>query len=121
MDDESTLEIDKFGTKIWKNKNGEFHRLDGPAIEYSSGTKEWWQNGKVHRLDGHAIESADGRKWWCQNDLYHRVDGPAVIARGGAKAWYLNGYMFKNKQDFFESLSEEDKKTALFSIDFLSN
>ena len=121
MHNESILTLDRAGNQFWRNKEGRLHRLDGPAIEYSSGTKEWWQNGKVHRLDGHAIEWADGRKWWCQNDLYHRVDGPAVIARGGAKAWYLNGYMFENKQDFFESLSEEDKKTALFSIDFLSN
>jgi hypothetical protein len=114
MDDESILEIDKFGTKIWKNKNGEFHRLDGPAIEYSSGKKAWYQNGKVHRLDGHAIESADGRKWWCQNDLYHRVDGPAVIARGGAKAWYLNGYMFENKQDFLNPYQMKIKKQHCF-------
>jgi hypothetical protein len=121
MHNESILTLDRAENQFWRNKEGRLHRLDGPAIEYSSGTKEWWQNGKVHRLDGHAIEWADGRKWWCQNDLYHRVDGPAVIARGGVKAWYLHGYMFKNKQDFFESLSEEDKKTALFSIDFLSN
>jgi hypothetical protein len=121
MDDESTLEIDKFGTKIWRNKEGYLHRLDGPAVEYNDGGKIWYKNGKKHRLDGPVVELGNGYKEWWQNDLYHRVDGPALIARSGVKAWYLNGYMFKNKQDFFESLSEEDKKTALFSIDFLSN
>ena len=26
--------------------NGEFHREDGPAIEYDNGRKEWWLNNK---------------------------------------------------------------------------
>jgi len=121
MDEELSITIDKYGSKYWRNEKGQIHRLDGPAVEYNNGDKEWYQNGSLHRLDGPAKEHVDGRKVWCQNDLYHRVNGPAVIARGGFKQWYLNGYKLKNKQDFFESLSEEDKKIALFSIDFLNN
>ena len=26
--------------------NGELHREDGPAIEWSDGTKVWWVNGE---------------------------------------------------------------------------
>ena len=36
--------IDQYGTKRWY-LNGKLHRLDGPAIEYSGGDKEWWLNG----------------------------------------------------------------------------
>ncbi len=31
--------------KEYKNESEELHRLDGPAIEYSDGSKEWWLNG----------------------------------------------------------------------------
>ncbi len=38
--------------KEYRNERGELHREDGPAIEYTSGTKMWYQNGKLHREDG---------------------------------------------------------------------
>ena len=28
--------------------DGELHRLDGPAIEWVDGGKEWWLNGQRH-------------------------------------------------------------------------
>ena len=33
------------GTKRWY-VNGEYHREDGPAVEWSDGDKEWFLNGK---------------------------------------------------------------------------
>ena len=39
----STITI--YGNKSWYNENGELHREDGPALEYSNGTKEWWIKG----------------------------------------------------------------------------
>jgi hypothetical protein len=51
--------------------NGEHHRLDGPAIECSDGTKEWWVNNQQHRLDGPACEYADGTKEWCIEGVYY--------------------------------------------------
>ena len=97
MDNESTLEIDPFGNKRWKNKHGKFHRLGGPAIEYLKGTKYWFQDGKLHRLDG-----------------------PAVILYNDNKEWFKYGVQYASKEDFFEDLSEEEKKIALFSEDFLN-
>ena len=44
-----------------------WHRLDGPAIEYADGRKEWWIDGKLHRLDGPAVEEASGTKYWYVN------------------------------------------------------
>ena len=35
--------------RSWWNSHGEFHRVDGPAIEMSDGSKAWWRNGKRHR------------------------------------------------------------------------
>lgn len=42
----STMTINIFGNKIWRNENGKYHRLDGPAIELTCGTKEWYINGE---------------------------------------------------------------------------
>ena len=42
------LVFHKKGSKSW-NFNGEFHRLDGPAIEGYDGYRAWYLNGR--RLD----------------------------------------------------------------------
>ena len=58
------MEIDRNGTKVWRNSKGKLHREDGPALEYIYGTKAWFIDGKRHRLDGPAMERADGFKYW---------------------------------------------------------
>ena len=60
----SKMKLNKFGDKEWHNKNGQYHREDGPAIEYANGSKEWWVNGIRHREDGPAIEYTDGFGFW---------------------------------------------------------
>ena len=35
---ESTMKIEN-GNKVWRNKQGQLHRLDGPAFEHADGTK----------------------------------------------------------------------------------
>jgi hypothetical protein len=97
MDDESYLQIEEWGTRIWRNKEGEFHRLDGPAIEYVSGSKEWYQYG-----------------------LLHRSDGPAREFAGGRKEWWLNDILYETKEEYFDKLSDEAKVKCLFSEDFLN-
>jgi len=97
MDSESILTEDEYGNKYWTRKDGKFHRLDGPAVEYNNGHKEWYQNGKLHRLDGPAVEYVDGRKeWWIRNKLY------------------------KTKESYFNSLPKKSKEKCLFSEDFLN-
>jgi hypothetical protein len=50
---------------IYENEFEELHRLDGPAVQFGSGHKEWWINGKLHRLDGPAIVGSDRtEEWW---------------------------------------------------------
>ena len=97
MDDESTLEKNIWGTKLWRNKSGKFHRLDGPAIEYTDGRKEWWENGKLHR-----------------------EDGPAILYKNGGKSWFLNDILYRSKEEYFNSLSDKAKAKCLFSEDFLN-
>jgi len=41
------VEVYDNGNKFWY-LNGEFHREDGPAIEYANGNKYWYLNGKRH-------------------------------------------------------------------------
>ena len=48
--------VDRVGNKRWYNSTGQYHRLDGPAVELVDGGKAWYQNGKTHRLDGPAVE-----------------------------------------------------------------
>ena len=91
------LTIDENGDKYWRNKEGELHRIDGPAIEYGDGTKEWHKNGKLHR-----------------------IDGPAVEYSNGIKHWYQNGVLHRTKEAFFEALNDEEKEIALFSEAFLN-
>ena len=85
------------GTKAWWI-NDKRHREDGPAIEYASGSKSWYLNGKLHREDGPAVEHASGGKYWYINDKRHREEGPAIESANGDKEWYING----------EELTEEE-------------
>lgn len=85
--------IDKKGHKFWylpsKGKSY-YHRSDGPAVEYTDGSKEWCVDGKQHRLDGPAIEYTNGLRYWYVNGKQHRLDGPAVKYTDGSRYWYVN-------------------------------
>ena len=72
MQEAQYVEITKYSDKFYykDKKMTILHRLDGPAVEWSDGTKEWYVNGKCHRLDGPAIERADGKKSWYINDVF---------------------------------------------------
>ena len=65
--------IHKTGTVTYM-LNGLYHRLDGPAIEATDGTKKWYVDGCYHRLDGPAIEYADGDKRWWINDIEYNTE-----------------------------------------------
>ena len=91
----SSPEIDAIGNKIWRNANGQYHRLDGPTYIGADGHKEWWINGERHRLDGPAVEWADGSKDWYIDGKRHRIDGPAVEHTDGRKGWWVNGKLHR--------------------------
>jgi len=73
MTEQSTSSYDGWGDKVWKLPNGELHREDGPAIEYSNGSKEWFLNNVRHREDGPAVEWYDGcKEWWIKGKFIYR-------------------------------------------------
>ena len=86
------------GSKHWYNNDGQYHRLDGPAIEWSDGSKSWCVNGKLHRLDGPAFEHVNGTKEWWVNGKRHRLDGPAIEALSGHKQWWVNGKKYSEEE-----------------------
>lgn len=59
------------GVVYYFGATGNLHRMNGPAVEYEDGYKEWWKNGQLHRLDGPAIEDVSGHKeWWINGTQY---------------------------------------------------
>ena len=70
------MNIVKFDDQIkYHNDLGQRHRLDGPAVEYTNGSKFWYQNGKYHRLDGPAFEWSDGRcKYYIHGREYTELE-----------------------------------------------
>jgi len=94
IDLDPPTEINCFGSKYWKDKDGLLHR-DGdlPAAIYADGSKYYYKNGNCHR-DGDlpAIEHADGTKCYYKNGNCHRDgDLPAIEHADGTKCYYKNG------------------------------
>ena len=66
---QSTMTEGRSAIREWRDEHGRLHREDGPAIEYPSGSKSWYQNGKLHRTDGPARQFANGEAEWYRNGL----------------------------------------------------
>lgn len=66
MDEQPTLKKDKHGNQFWL-LNGQYHRVDGPAIIRHDGAQVWFYHGKIHREDGPAMSYPGGMKKWALN------------------------------------------------------
>jgi len=69
----------------WIGKNKVYHREDGPAVLYDSGTEIWMKDGKHHRLDGPAIshKTNNEKSFFINDDEYYEDEywkHPLVIA-----------------------------------------
>jgi hypothetical protein len=54
--------VDEHGNTFYY-KDDKLHSYnDLPAVEFATGTKEWYKNGKAHRLSGPATIFCDGRE-----------------------------------------------------------
>ena len=51
MSEEVRRKVDVDGTVRYYNEEGEKHRLDGPAVEWSNGYKEWYIEGKCYKTE----------------------------------------------------------------------
>ena len=80
IDSDNGFRLLKYGTKVCK-VNGQLHREDGPAVEYTNGDKMWYFNDRLHREDGPAVEYANGKK-----------------------SWWINGYCIDNIKVIFNAL-----------------
>ena len=63
-----TREVDEYEGIRWRNSDGQLHRVHGPAIIHTNGTRYWMQNGMRHRADGPAVIWYDGTVNWYWND-----------------------------------------------------
>ncbi len=105
---------DGAGNVFYRLSNGDFHREDGPAVEWPNGEVEYWINGKEYELGigGRLVKkkkeireekqkkptlrvSGDGSKYWYINGKLHREDGPAAEWSDGTKEWWFNGKLHR--------------------------
>lgn len=54
----------KNGTKFWENERGQWHREDGPAVEFAGGGWFWSFEGKSHRICGPSNWANRRYYWW---------------------------------------------------------
>ena len=84
--------------------------LNGKEVAFNGDIRYYNKNGQYHREDGPAIEWSDGRYTaWILNGKNHRVDGPArikVYLDGTVdQAWFYHGKKMNcSSQEEFERL-----------------
>jgi hypothetical protein len=98
MENYTKREVDFKGNVFYFNSKGHWHRTDGPAVEWISGTKEWFIDGKRHRKDGPAAEYPLGGRYWFINGKHHRLNGPASISSAGTKTWWISDVEYSKSQ-----------------------
>jgi hypothetical protein len=77
----SSIKIEHSDRIVYKNEQGKYHRLDGPAREFKDGYKEWYINGIRHREDGPAIEWNFFKRWYLNNKIYTEQDWQQEVIR----------------------------------------
>ncbi len=72
-------EIYSNGDIRYFNELNNFHREDGPAVEFISGSKVWYINGLCHRADGPAVVWHTGyRSYWLMDKEFSYEDWLAI-------------------------------------------
>jgi hypothetical protein len=100
---------DQFTTKHFKTVDGNklLHSEDGPAVIWASGDTEYFVNGEYHRLDGPAIDYKNLKIWYCEG-IRHRTDGAAWISKKPYREGYDKKYYYKGKIVDFKTDEEFD-------------
>ena len=77
------------------------------VVVSEEGTICWYKEGTeiLHREGGPAKEWASGTKFWYQNDELHRLDGPAADYSNGQKSWYINGRNY-SEEEYWKKIGE---------------
>ena len=53
-EEEGKLKFASGGHSVWEDKEGNFHRLNGPAVIFVNGDTFWLRHGQLHREHGPA-------------------------------------------------------------------
>ena len=94
LDDQPAVEFTS-GDKEWYRYGKKHRGGDLPAFKYINGAKKWYWNGYKHREnDLPAVVRAWGDKEWFWHGKRHRKGLPAIIKINGGKYWYLNGNFY---------------------------
>lgn len=80
------------GETIPENFTGLIEILD--KKDDSLYARYWYKEGKYHQVNGPAVEYANGDKYWYKEGKFHRLDGPAI----GCSTWYIDGVKYKGSK-----------------------
>ena len=79
MENYKIKQIGAAGHVYYFNFKDQFHRLDGPAVEYATGGKFWYVNGQYHRLNGPAYEGINAVTWWIKDKIYFKAEHNRLV------------------------------------------
>jgi hypothetical protein len=77
--------------------------LNGLIVSHSCNI--YYLNDEFHREDGPAIEYIDGYKWYYLNNQLHREDGPAIEWGNGFKSYYLDHVRY-SEEDYWKEIKK---------------
>lgn len=92
--------------------NGE-KAMPEPILTEINGVKEWRLNNLLHREDGPAVEYSFGTKLYFLNGQPHRLDGPACEYNDGRTDWYVDGKKIENPKKFIVNYLNEINSSTL--------
>ena len=74
--------VNEWGCIYFKNEKGDYHKEDGPAVEYPNGYKAWFINGERHREDGPARITSEGiLQYWLNDRMFIKEDWEVEVAK----------------------------------------
>lgn len=105
-DADSTMTVNKRGTREWWSSDDLLHRIGGPAVIGTDGTREWLVRGRYHREDGPALELPDGTKQWHLNGKDVTIPELIRLAQQGDKHTVLQQMLIPIKREFDYTLAK---------------
>jgi hypothetical protein len=79
--------------------NGEYHNENGPAVERTDGSEEWYIHNRRQSVGGRPSEiRSNGDKLWHQDGKLHRENGAAIERHNGERLYFLYGKQLSPEQ-----------------------
>ena len=90
------------------------------TITTINGTTEYRVDNIYHRDDGPAIEFASGDRFWFQSGKLHREDGPAVTYFNRPARWFLDGVEY-SEEEFNKKMNIVDPTKSVMTTDLYNS